>query len=83
MPIMELLRDKKPWRRVSERIDKQYRVFVGYTAETEEAQKHGYSWHQICSAVQEELRQKGEWDESWGFWDVQKVINAAKRNNAA
>ncbi|MDR1509986.1 MAG: hypothetical protein LBS53_10140 [Synergistaceae bacterium] len=82
MPIMELLKDKKPWRNRPGRTDRQYRVFVSYTAEAEEAQKRGYTWNQICRAVRDELMQKGEWDECWNVWDVRNVINAAKRASA-
>jgi hypothetical protein len=83
MPFIERLLKQKPKRRVSERFDHQYKMFVGYMPEIEEAQKLGYSWHQICGAVQNEMTEKGEWDESWGFWDVQKFYYAAKRKRAA
>jgi hypothetical protein len=79
---MELLLKEKPKRKVPGRIDHQYKVFAQYAGEADEAQKYGYTWNQICRAVQDELRQKGEWDECWGFWDVRDVINAAKRRES-
>ena len=83
MPIMELLQQQKPRRRTSERIDRQYKAFVGYISEIEEAQRYGYTWNQIGSAVRVEMGAKGEWDESWDIFDVQKIFYMEKRRCVA
>lgn len=83
MPIMEALLKQKPKRRTSERADRQYKAFIAYMSEIEEAQRHGYSWLQIGEAIRAEMEKKGEWDESWCEFDVQKVVYSAKRRVAA
>ena len=83
MPIMELLQQQKPRRRTSERIDRQFKAFVGYIPEIEEAQRYGYTWNQIGSAVRAEMDAKGEWDANWEIFDVQKIFYMQKRRSAA
>jgi hypothetical protein len=79
---MELLLREKPRRNVGVRTDRQYQTIVSYLDEASEAQKKGYSWNQICQAIRDELTQKGEWNETWDFWDAMKIISAKRREQS-
>lgn len=80
MAIMEILRQQRPKRRTSARIDRQHAAFIGYREEIDEAQRQGYSWCQIINAVEAEMRERGTWDESWSAWDVKKFYHALRRD---
>lgn len=79
MAIMEILKQEKPRRRTSERVDRQFTAFSGYKEEIEEAQRYGYSWNQIGNAVRSEMQKAGTWDETWSMWDVQKIHQMLRR----
>ena len=82
MPILEILKKELPKRRVAARIEKQLGVIRPYFDEIKEAQDKGYSWSQICKAVEKELSQKGEWLNGWSTWDVQRVFYIIKKEAA-
>lgn len=79
MAIMEILKQEQPRRRTAERVDRQFTVLSGYKEEIEDAQRHGYSWSQIASAVRSEMQKAGTWDATWNMWDVQKIYHIQRR----
>lgn len=73
MTILELLLNDKPRNASKQRIDKQYTIVKELMPQLEEARRYGYSWSQVCRAVEGLLRSCGKWNESWHCYDTEKI----------
>lgn len=79
MSLLSRLLDEAPKNRAVVRVDRQYELTKKLVPEIEEARAHGYSWSQVTRAVEEALRETGEWREEWHRWDIAKNYRRIKK----
>jgi hypothetical protein len=84
MSILEHLKDVAPKHRSLGELSPQYQLTKSYRDEIREAKQLGYSWPQICGAVEKDAKGKGLWREEWNgnFWFVEKLYNRIVKEGA-
>lgn len=79
MSLLSRLLDEVPRNRAVARVDRQYELTRRLVPEIDEARAHGYSWSQVTRAVEEALRETGEWREEWHRWDIAKNYRRVRK----
>ena len=74
MSILKRLEIEVPKRSAQRQNNPQYQAIRELFNDIKAAKERGYSWHQICTAVQAELTEAGYWQASWDFWAAQKFF---------
>lgn len=83
MSLLSRLLSEVPKRRNAVRVDRQYELTKELIPEIDEARARGYSWSQVTRAVEEMLRESGEWREEWRRWDIEKNYKRIKKEAGA
>lgn len=79
MPILERLKREVPRNRRGVRVDHFYELTKKFVKEIEEARQYGYSWVQICVAIQSECEVQGKWNKNWRALDIQSNYYKIKK----
>lgn len=83
MSLLNRLLDEVPRNRAVARVDRQYELTRGLVPEIDEARAHGYSWSQVTQAVEEALKEAGDWREGWHRYDIEKNYRQIKKEATA
>lgn len=83
MSLLSRLLDEVPRNRAVARVDRQYELTRGLVPEIDEARAHGYSWSQVTQAVEEALKEAGDWREGWHRYDIEKNYRQIKKEATA
>ena len=83
MSLLSRLLDEVLRNRAVARVDRQYELTRGLVPEIDEARAHGYSWSQVTQAVEEALKEAGDWREGWHRYDIEKNYRQIKKEATA
>jgi hypothetical protein len=81
MPVIDRLKREVPRRRAGVRVDLFYELTGKFIPEIEEARRYGYSWPQICHAIEDECLAQGIWNEKWHCYDIQSNYRRIKKED--
>jgi hypothetical protein len=80
MPFIDRLKREIPRRRTGVRVDQFYELTKKLIPEIEEARGYGYSWTQICRAIEAECLAQGNWNSEWRSYDIEKNYRRIKKD---
>jgi hypothetical protein len=80
MPVIDRLKREVPRRRTGVRVDLFYELTKKFIPEIEEARSYGYSWSQICPAIEAECQAQGIWNCKWRSYDIEDNYRRIKKD---
>ena len=79
MPVLERLKREIPKHCKGVRVDNFYTLTKKFITEIEEARSLGYSWGQVCKAIEAECQAQGVWNDGWSSYDIESNYRRIKR----